>query len=378
MRVRAPLMTSPASAVCGRAAASSAAARRRSCWRAAWTSRRALRACAPPDEFTSRPSSRLVSGQRWTAYSSCTSRVMFAQRQIQLLAWSRRPIFFSASACSTTFTPSRLSSRGQLSTKSSARSNASASRPAAISCSAFRRSCGFLLRSTAVDQEGPLELAGLVEVQHRPCAPPAGRRDARAGERGPLDLLAVVEVLDGDPPQLALEDLDPPVLVGGHREHAALDAQTPAAAAAHRPDDDRAAAVDVAVQQRVQRHHGVVVLGRRMDEVDDDARLLARMAARDAADALLVDALRGRRREVHADGRARRVPALGEQLGVDEHVDRAALVAGEDVRPARAWASRRRRPAPSCRDRGTPARRCTRGARRRSRRRPGTPLKRVL
>src|SRR4029078_9464823 len=64
--------------------------------------------------------SRLRSGQRWTAYSSWTSRVRFAQRQIQLFAWSRRPIFFSASACRTTFTPSRLSSRGQPSTQCSA------------------------------------------------------------------------------------------------------------------------------------------------------------------------------------------------------------------------------------------------------------------
>jgi hypothetical protein len=68
-----------------------------------------------------------------------------------------------------------------------------------------------------------------------------------------------------------------------------------------------------------------------MDEVDDDARLLARMAARDAADALLVDALGRGRRQVHADRRARRVPALGQQLRVDEHVDVAALVAGEDL-----------------------------------------------
>ena len=56
------------------------------------------------------------------------------------------------------------------------------------------------------------------------------------------------------------------------------------------------------------------------------------VAARDAADALLVDALGGRRRQVHADGRARRVPALGQQLRVDEHVDLAALVGGEDAR----------------------------------------------
>ena len=81
----------------------------------------------------------------------------------------------------------------------------------------------------------------------------------------------------------------------------------------------------------MERHDRVVVLGRRVDEVDDDARLLARLAARHAADALLVDALGGGRREVHADRRARRVPALGEQLRVDQDVDVAALVAGEDL-----------------------------------------------
>jgi hypothetical protein len=84
-------------------------------------------------------------------------------------------------------------------------------------------------------------------------------------------------VLDGDAPQLALEDVDPPVLVAGDRQHAALDAHAPAAAAAHGADDDRAAAVDVAVQQRVQRDDRVVVLGARVDEVDDEPRLLARV-----------------------------------------------------------------------------------------------------
>ncbi len=194
------------------------------------------------------------------------------------------------------------------------------------------RSCEFLLRRTAVSRNARLQLARAVEVQHRPRSAPARRRDTGAGQRGPLDLLAVVEVLDRDAPELALEDLDPPVLVVGHRQHAALDPDAAAAAAAHGPDDDRAAAVDVAVEQRVQRHDRVVVLRRGMDEVDDDARLLAQVAARDAADALLVDALGRGRREVHADRRARRVPALGEQLGVDEDVDVAALVAGEDRR----------------------------------------------
>ncbi len=78
-----------------------------------------------------------------------------------------------------------------------------------------------------------------------------------------------------------------------------------AAAAREAHADDRAAAVDVAVEQRVQRHDRLVVAGRRVDEVDHEARLLARVAARDAADPLLVDAAGGGRRQVHADRRPR-------------------------------------------------------------------------
>src|SRR5215213_42046 len=182
------------------------------------------------------------------------------------------------------------------------------------------------------DQETALEVALAVEVQHRLRAPPAVRRYARARQRGPHVLLGVVEVLDGDPPQLALEDLGAPLRIRRHRQHAPLDAHAPAAAAPDGPDDDRAAAVDVAVEQGMQRDDGVVVLRRRVDEVDDDARLLARMAARHAPYALLVDALGGGRGEVHADRGTGAVPALGEQLRVDQDVDRAALVLGEDPR----------------------------------------------
>ena len=116
-------------------------------------------------------------------------------------------------------------------------------------------------------------------------------------------LLAVVQVLDRDPPQLALEDLVPPLLLRGDGDDATLYAHPPATAPPHRPDDDRAAAVHVAVQQRVQRHHGVVVLRRGMHEVDDDAGLLAGVPARDPADALLIDALGRGRRQMHADRR---------------------------------------------------------------------------
>ena len=64
------------------------------------------------------------------------------------------------------------------------------------------------------EQEAALELAAAVEVQHRLGAAPAVRRHARAGQRRPHVLLAVVEVLDGDPPQLALEDLGAPLRIG--------------------------------------------------------------------------------------------------------------------------------------------------------------------
>ena len=56
--------------------------------------------------------------------------------------------------------------------------------------------------------------------------------------------------------------------------------------------DARALAVEVGVEQRVQRHDALVVRRALRDEVDDDARLLARMRPHDPADALLVDAPR--------------------------------------------------------------------------------------
>ena len=169
-------------------------------------------------------------------------------------------------------------------------------------------------------------------MEHCAGTAPAIGLNAGAGERGPDVLLAVVEVLDRDPPELALEDFGATLRLGADRQDAALDADATPAAAAHRTNDDRAATVDVAVEQRVQRHDRVVVLGRGVDEVDDEARFLAWMAARDAPDALLVDALRSGWREMDADGGARRVPALGEQLRIDQDVNVTALVACEDRR----------------------------------------------
>ena len=66
-----------------------------------------------------------------------------------------------------------------------------------------------------------------------------------------------------------------------------------------------------------------------LGEIDHDARLLAAVQAHDPADPLLVDAAAGGRRQVHADGRPGRVPALGQDLRVDQDVDVAALVGGQ-------------------------------------------------
>jgi hypothetical protein len=98
-------------------------------------------------------------------------------------------------------------------------------------------------------------------------------------------------MLDGNAPQLALEYLGAAVGIGGHRQHAALDPQPPAAATANRADHDRSAAVDVPVEQRVQGHDRIVVRRGRVDEVHDDAGLLPGLAARHPPHPLLVDAL---------------------------------------------------------------------------------------
>ena len=202
----------------------------------------------------------MVSGQRCTAYSSCTSREYSARRQSQragLVAAADRAL-------------------GQRLEQHLHALAALVARPAAddldrlveglgvaqrwpTSASARRRSWELRLRCRQVSRKRRRSSPVGVEVEHRLGAAPVVGRHARAGERGPGVLLAPGQVLDGDPPQLALEDLRAPLRVGGHRQHAALDAQAAAAAAAHRADDDRAAAVDVAVEQRVQRDDRVVV-----------------------------------------------------------------------------------------------------------------------
>ena len=105
------------------------------------------------------------------------------------------------------FTPSRRSSRGQPAMMSIAVSNASAS---ATGGDLLERAQPQLRVAVALhrgQQEAALELAAAVEVEHRLGPAPAVGGDAGAGEGGPHVLLAVVEVLDRDPPQLALEYL---------------------------------------------------------------------------------------------------------------------------------------------------------------------------
>src|SRR5207245_809 len=82
---------------------------------------------------------------------------------------------------------------------------------------------------------------------------PVVLRDPRAGQRRPDVLLAPGEVLDGDPPQLALEHRRAAVGIGRHRKHAPLHPQAPSPPPADGPDDDRPAAGDLAADPAVAR-----------------------------------------------------------------------------------------------------------------------------
>ena len=157
--------------------------------------------------------------------------------------------------------------------------------------------------------------------------------DLPAGDDRPDLLLLVVEVARIDALPLALDHGDAAAHVGRDRDEPRSRSQLAAGAALHPAarggGDARPLAVEVGVEQRVQRDDALVVRRALRDEVDDDSCFLARVRAHDAADPLLVDALRRGRRQVHDDRRARRVPAFCEQHGVDQDVDLAALVGGE-------------------------------------------------
>ena len=79
-----------------------------------------------------------------------------------------------------TFVPSRRSSRVQPPISSIAESNASPSRDAAISCSARTRSCGFLLRCTAVSRN-----ARLIAPSRSKCSIARARRQPDGATRAP-------------------------------------------------------------------------------------------------------------------------------------------------------------------------------------------------
>ena len=169
--------------------------------------------------------------------------------------------------------------------------------------------------------EFPGELGALVEA------------DLPTGNSGPEALLFVVEKFRIDPLPFALDHREPADDVRCHRDEPWRGRQPPPCATLLPPprcrSDPGAFAVEVRVEQGVERDHPIVVCRAFGDEVDDDACFLARVHPHDPADALLVDAARGGRREVEADGCAGRVPPFGEQLSVDEDVDLATLVGGK-------------------------------------------------
>ena len=163
--------------------------------------------------------------------------------------------------------------------------------------------------------------------------------DAPAGVLGPHPLLVDRQPVDRDLLPVAQDDLAALDRIGCDRNeparlaHQRLREPAPALPPPRRAGrDERTGVVHVDPEQRVDGDGAVGVRRRGLAEVDHHARLLAAVQAHDAADPLLVDALRGRRREVHADRRTGRVPALREQLRVDEHVDLATLVGGQRVR----------------------------------------------
>ena len=118
---------------------------------------------------------------------------------------------------------------------STASSKASGSRSAAISASALSRSWWLRLRCTQVSRKrrrsSLVWSCWIIALARRQLF----GVDAGAGERRPRVLLGVVEVLDRDPPQLALEHREAALGVGRDGDDAALDAHPAPAAAAHGP-----------------------------------------------------------------------------------------------------------------------------------------------
>ena len=107
---------------------------------------------------------------------------------------------------------------------------------------------------------------------------------------------------------LACDHAEPALDIRRHRDEprhrGELPARTPLLPSPRRRRHAGALAVEVRVEQAVQRDDALVVRRRLRDEVHDDAGLLARVDPHDPSDPLLVHALAGGRREVHADGRA--------------------------------------------------------------------------
>ena len=166
------------------------------------------------------------------------------------------------------------------------------------------------LRRAGREEADARRLADLRERLGEPRQ--VGGRDAAGGGLGPELLLVERQPVgahglpvlgdDGAAPGRVVGHRDQPLGVAQHRPGLAAPALPPARRLGR---DERAGLVEVDVEQAVERDRAVGVRRGRIDEVDDDAGLLAAVQAHDAADALLVDAAAGRRREVHADRRAR-------------------------------------------------------------------------
>ena len=162
------------------------------------------------------------------------------------------------------------------------------------------------------------------------------RLRALGGVRCPQFLLVERQAVDGNGLPVVADHLRTARGIGRDRHdprrltHQRFREPTPAAAHARRAwGDERARLERIDVEQRVEGDRAIGVRCGGLGKVDDDPRFLAAVQAHDAPDALLVHAAAGGRGKVHADGGARCVPALSEQLRVDEHVDVAALVGRE-------------------------------------------------
>ena len=252
-----------------------------------------------PREFASAPSSRFASGYSALALRSSTLRTARASRHVQRARiWSGASGLPSPIARSSTRTPwTRSFSHGGACVTRVTRSS-KLIRSTGIetrSESAISRSRRFGFSAAQVKRNCSSAALLARALSFSTSADAVVEAGLAAGDARPEALLLLVEVARVDALPLALDHGEAPVDVGRDRDEPRRGrepaARPPLHAAARRRRDAGALAVEVGAEQRVQRDHAVVVGRALLDEVDDDARLLARVQAHDPADPLLVDAL---------------------------------------------------------------------------------------